>query len=226
QWDRVSTMDEALEATLGFVKVMGGMTLAGTLWMQTNTIVTLGTTAQSWTQISGPTGPQGPPGASATISLDTWHNVGSAGEPTYNTGYSTFDVVAGFRKDPQGKVLLRGSVNHPAVGASSSSRIFTLPAGYRPLNITRFIVFESNGQGLVRSETNGDVLLFNPTGYTAAGAAGIVSLDEIEFDTETVTTVGAGPSGPPGGASVPLAIGDGATRVFTIPHNLGSQEVN
>jgi len=70
-------------------------------------------------------------GAGTVINLDTWHLVGATGEPAFQSGWSNVSSQGhplAFRKDPFGKVMLRGVVS----GGAVDSVIFTLPAGYRP----------------------------------------------------------------------------------------------
>lgn len=118
------------------------------------------------------------------IGMDTWHQVGASGEPVFANGWLNYDAGglrnARFRKYPDGKVRLAGIVK---TGASGSA-IFTLPAGYRPAATQPFVTLMSPG-------TN----TFAEVDITAAGAvvpngaavATFVSLDGIEFDTESVS---------------------------------------
>jgi hypothetical protein len=77
-------------------------------------------------------GEKGPKGDSAAATGDTsWHEVGSAGNPTFipgwgNTSTSTYSTCA-FRKDNEGYVHLKGSVTGP-----NNITIFSLPQGYWP----------------------------------------------------------------------------------------------
>lgn len=71
------------------------------------------------------------------VAPDTaWHVVGTAGEPAYQNGWSTYDAasfpIARFRKDAAGWVHLSGLVKGGTVGGPPSGTIFTLPVGYRP----------------------------------------------------------------------------------------------
>src|SRR4051794_27140262 len=62
--------------------------------------------------------------------LEAWHTIGAAGEPAFGAGFSaSADVIKpAFRKDPFGKVAMRGFV----VGPSAGGVVTTLPVGYRP----------------------------------------------------------------------------------------------
>src|SRR4029077_8815695 len=70
-------------------------------------------------------------GAGLVAADIAWHNVGAAGEPPYQNGYSTYTAPfpgARFRKLASGQVELQAMVRPGTAGAA----IFTLPAGYRP----------------------------------------------------------------------------------------------
>jgi hypothetical protein len=146
-----------------------------------------------------PTGPQGPPGATggnATVPMDAWHTVGAAGEPAFAAGWSNLDGAGPnqralrFTKDPLGRVLLTGIVK-----GANSTVIFTLPAGYRPVRLNQIIdANASGGNAQVVVSSNGDVTATTLTGNVAT----YVSLDNIIFDTETVTAMPTGPQGPTG----------------------------
>jgi hypothetical protein len=149
-----------------------------------------------------PTGPQGPPGATggnATVPMDAWHTVGAAGEPAFAAGWSNLDGAGPnqralrFTKDPLGRVLLTGIVK-----GANSTVIFTLPAGYRPVRLNQIIdANASGGNAQVVVSSNGDVTATTLTGNVAT----YVSLDNIIFDTETVTAMPTGPTGPQGPGS-------------------------
>lgn len=147
------------------------------------------------TMPSGPQGPQGVPGNTITVPIDPWHTVGQPGEPALNAGFSMLDTVQ-FRKDPLGVVHMRGSF---AAAPGSSAFAFTLPVGYRPPQRYRGIAIQNQvapGQweGQVNVNTDGTVAVY----YTGSGATCYVSVDQIEFDTGTVTAMPTGPQGPKG----------------------------
>ena len=131
--------------------------------------------------------------------LDGWHVVGAAGEPAWASGWSTAETVA-FRKDAAGHVIMRGGANAPAVIANGNSIAFTLPVGFRPSVMERFVVLHGYGPVLIRVEPDGTVRMFNTNGLTGSGTASTVYFDPIEFDTDSVTTMLAGPQGAPGPA--------------------------
>ena len=146
--------------------------------------------------------------------LDPWHNVGTAGEPAFNAGSSNYGApfnTGGFRKDPFGRVHLKGLVNCSAVGGT----IFTLPVGYRPSSQMLLDAVANSVQGRVDVTPGGAVLM-------ALGAAnGWITLDGLYFDTDSVTTYltgptgSAGPQGPKGdtgpASTVPGPVGPGGT---------------
>jgi hypothetical protein len=149
----------------------------------------------------GPTGATGPKGDAADPTpLDTWHSVGGTGEPTFSGTWVNYDNSAttpsavagarnaGFRKDPFGKVRLRGTVKSGA----NLSTIFTLPTGYRPPITSVFTAMASGGAAQVTVNTDGTVQAVN----TTAGTTGtFLFLDSIEFDTATVVNFPVGPRG-------------------------------
>jgi hypothetical protein len=80
--------------------------------------------------------------------IEGWHIVGTAGEPPFAADWANFDSnyeSAGFRKDRDGQVHLRGSVKRPT--NTSGSYVFTLPAGYRSSFYTEFPVASTDGSG-------------------------------------------------------------------------------
>lgn len=65
--------------------------------------------------------------------LEQWHEVGETGEPTFGTGWandtSSNYAKAGFWKDPDGLVHLKGRVK---TSSGASTTIFALPSAYWP----------------------------------------------------------------------------------------------
>lgn len=117
--------------------------------------------------------------------IDTWHTVdvvgGTTGEPKFQNlwvNYGLGDATAGFRKDPDGRVFLRGTIK------TGSGVVFTLPVGYRPPNIVRDTVVAYSGsygaaQAIIASD--GTIQIVNPGSLWT-------SLNGIEFDTEAVSS--------------------------------------
>ena len=91
---------------------------------------------------------------------NSWVNYGGA----YN--------VAGYRKDSEGWVHLRGLVKSGTDGAS----IFTLPAGYRPEYQELIQVISADASGRLDIHTNGNV-----TPQAASTSPTWISLDNIIF---------------------------------------------
>ena len=75
------------------------------------------------------------------IARDGWHTVGGSGEPAYVNSWSTYGggwPGAQFMK-VGGLVVISGLVQR--TGGPSASTIFTLPAGFRPGDLTMFTCF-------------------------------------------------------------------------------------
>jgi hypothetical protein len=118
--------------------------------------------------------------ATLDITMDSWHLVGGSGEPAFqnswvnNASPATYPVAA-FRKDPTGRVALRGLVN----GGTTGVAMFTLPVDYRP---SRALFFPTDANGAyARITVNADGTVVH-----SAGATSNVNLNVIEFDTDTV----------------------------------------
>lgn len=93
--------------------------------------------------------------------------------PTFTDGWLDYVGAgaspAGFYKDPWGRVHLRGLIDSGSVPGD----IFTLPSGYRPDQIARFLVADNAAYGRIQVLTSGIV-------HISAGTAPI-SLDGISF---------------------------------------------
>ena len=113
--------------------------------------------------------------------LEAWHLVNAAGEPNFQGTWIQYPGYqsAAFRKDADGVVTLRGGVS--AGGDIGASRIFTLPAGYRPGACGRFVVATTNGLG---GESEFGAVTICPDGDVDMASAGddrFVSLESISF---------------------------------------------
>lgn len=100
--------------------------------------------------------------------IEAWHEVGTAGEPTFQNGWSNFSGYStlAFAKDSAGFVHLKGTIT----GGSFTVPVFTLPAGYRPeQNLAVGVAIQRDATIL----TNGDVNLFQSGAETNAGFDGI-----------------------------------------------------
>lgn len=141
------------------------------------------------------------------VSLDSWHTIGAAGQAAFGapwTGYTTCQ----YRKDPFGKIHMRGLVRNTNLAfafASANAVVFTLPVGYRP-GAEAFIQatgYEPNGTtpwvANVRVLVSGEVRIESGIVGSPSGAVNsFLRLDEIEFDTDTVTQFAVGAVGPQG----------------------------
>lgn len=103
--------------------------------------------------------------AALTDSIDSWHTVGSAGEPALENGwtYAGSGPVTAFFRDAVGGVHVKGRVT------GGTSQVFTLPAGYRPADTLQYPVTDSTG-GLAR------VTVFNDGRVTPGGNTGWVNI--------------------------------------------------
>jgi hypothetical protein len=86
---------------------------------------------------SGGTGSGG--GGGGSVAMDPWHTVNAAGEPAFQNSYNNYDAAnypaAAFRKDPLGKVQLRGLLTTGTASASA----FTLPVPHRTSRTSWFV---------------------------------------------------------------------------------------
>jgi hypothetical protein len=97
--------------------------------------------------------------------------VGTAGQPAFSTTWTTSIGFAApsFFKDREGIVHLAGASFHSGGNNIAFEKVFTLPAGYRPGSILRFIVSDGVTPG-------GPVSLrVSPDGSVAPESAGIPS---------------------------------------------------
>jgi len=94
---------------------------------------------------------------------DTWHNVGSTGEPAFQGSWTNYDAYtygyAAFRKDDDGWVHLRGLIKNGTPG--SSSICFRLPTGYCPEKrwVAQVPSAASPAIGRIDIEADGDVIV-------------------------------------------------------------------
>lgn len=162
-------------------------------------------------RIGGPKGDTGATGGNATVPIDPWHKVGTAGEPVFQNSWVAFDSDVYYRKDPLGRVFLRGSVT----GGANGTTAFQLPVSYRPsiAGVARVrAIAIGNQQAVGQWETqvnvnlDGTVVPF----FTGLAATAYVSLDQVDFDSGTVTAMPTGPQGPKGDPGATGTISDPA----------------
>jgi hypothetical protein len=129
----------------------------------------------------GPRGPQGPagPGGSGSSGVEGWTPMPlAAGWTNYGGGF----FAAAYRKDPFGRVDLRGLVKKDGIPAKGDV-IATLPAGYRPTAHALFAVAAGgpgNIYGRVDVFPNGQIQF--QQGSAAEGD--FSALDTISFSTD------------------------------------------
>ena len=105
------------------------------------------------------------------VSNDTWHEVGSAGQPAFTNGWVNAAVGpspagAAFTKDATGVVHVRGQVKSGTVSSNVSvGSVFTLPAGYRPSVMVYVPALTTNGSNVVTPAWVG----VHPDGFVTVG---------------------------------------------------------
>lgn len=109
-----------------------------------------------------------------SVTQDSWHSVGSAGEPAFQNGWTAAET-ARFYKDPSGVVRLTGRIQSGPAGVTA----FTLPPGYRP-GVVRRLAASSNGvAGTVDVGADGTVAPIVFSGW--------IDLSSVSFSTEQTT---------------------------------------
>lgn len=111
-------------------------------------------------------------------SPEPWHVVGATGEPAFQSGFSNYGggySTAAFCRMPDGTVRLKGTFKN--AGSAVTSAIFTLPAGYRPLEILSFPAQCNNAFGEVRVTSAGGIAV-------VVGNTTFLSLDGMTFRAE------------------------------------------
>ena len=114
----------------------------------------------------------------AEIRIPPERLIGAPGEPAFGAGWKNAGSglqVAGFYRDQEGVVHLRGGV---ALGGSTTT-IFTFPVGYRPAATEEFTaVLDTGGSALILVTATGGVnLLF----INSPGTPHTLSLSQISF---------------------------------------------
>ena len=118
----------------------------------------------------------------ASQASEPYHIVGEPGEPPFESGWiDLFGFEAGFYKDSEGLVHLKGTI----VPGASGLTAFTLPDGYRPSQPLRLpgAGYQSSGDELAVAaylaiETDGSVI---PNGAGGPPFAGRFGMDGLVF---------------------------------------------
>jgi len=125
--------------------------------------------------------------SNVAVPIDGWHTIGAAGEPSFQSNWVNYDTntyaAAAFRKNPLGRVSVRGLIKSGTVGAVA----FTLPAGFRPPRNQSFPGQVTGGTTQVMVQSDGQVLILAGPAGTTPGT--FTYLDAIEFDTDTISSV-------------------------------------
>lgn len=174
-----------IHGTTGDVSMAGAYTAAQ--WVN----VTCQFPATQTTWPVGPQGPKGDPGGNAPVPIEPWLPITA---PMLTNNWVAGSIAPRYRKNPFGQVRLSGLIKNGTIGSSA----ITLPVGYRPAQTVELLGSANGALGGVAITSGGLVIPFN-------GSNTYVALDEIEFDTELVTTMPSGPQGPkgdPGGVNV------------------------
>jgi hypothetical protein len=109
--------------------------------------------------------------ASALTPPEGWHEVGAAGEPSFENGWAEIvgspppaPETVGFYKDQEGIVHLKGS----ALGGKNVQSMFKLPPGYRPASgkvlsfATACTACGNLSSGSTTSSYTGELTIFGP----------------------------------------------------------------
>ena len=167
-WLKVRLTYPNVTATLALFLALGGVAAAGTL-INGSSIMLRSLPANRLMLHSL---------KAAEIRIPPEQLIGAPGEPTFGAGWKNAGSgfqVAGFYRDVEGVVHLRGGVS---LGGGSTT-IFTLPVGYRPAATEEFsAVLDTAGSALILVTATGDVnLLF----INSPSAPHTLSLSQISF---------------------------------------------
>lgn len=100
--------------------------------------------------------------------------------PLYNSYVATTDgnyAVPAYRKDGDGYVTLRGLCTSPA-NAAAYQLFATLPAGYRPLKHTLFVILNPEIPGALQVGSDGGVM------WRTGKVSATIALDGVRFLAE------------------------------------------
>lgn len=102
--------------------------------------------------------PEGSISSSPPSRQEPWRYVGATGQPAFQNGWANFGNANNnvrFAKDAIGYVHLGGTASGGTTAANTL--VYTLPAGYRPLNIVNFPAISNGLFGGIYVDTNGNV---------------------------------------------------------------------
>lgn len=149
----------------------------------------------------------------SSVSADSWHTVGAAGEPAYQGTWAAAGTTPiRFRKDPSGRVWIYGAMS----GGVADTAMFTLPVGYRPVADYYYDHLSTGGAagGYVLVGANGQVTPHVTGGYLDlsfdTGLATVLPVLVSNVAQEAWHTVGAAGEPAYQGAWVELSAGLGA----------------
>jgi hypothetical protein len=111
------------------------------------------------------------------MQVEEWHEIGDTNEPAFANSWVNFGSPyndAGFYKDPQGRVHLKGLIKLGTVGSAA----FTLPVGYRPDNSLILSTISNSSTGRINLTSGGAVIPVSPSNNTW------VALDGLSFRSE------------------------------------------
>lgn len=121
----------------------------------------------------------------ANKAQEAWTYIGDSAAPAFANGWINNNAPnrrASYRKNDMGMVSVRGQVAHTSY-AGGKEKIFTLPVGYRPTDLQRYVLPTGNGTNAlyfqVSIDTDGDVEMDAMGGSPPASLT--FNLDGIHF---------------------------------------------
>lgn len=149
--------------------------------------------------------------------IEPWHLVGAGGEPAFLNGWGNLGSgfeSCGFRKFPDGRVRIKGTLARAGNWGAVGEFVFTLPAGYRPPFRTMVTARAASSSGVsvgtrLDIYADGSVSIVETTGV----AVGFLAFDNVEFDTQTVNNW------------VPAVVGPAVVSTLPASGNFDGREV-
>lgn len=121
-----------------------------------------------------------PVSAAQLVSYESWHYVGTTGEPAFASGWVNYgdgrDLA--YRLEPDGKVRFKGAIKSGTVAFGSA--IFTLPAAYRPPQNMYFPLIANDAAAELLITAAGQV-------YLISGSNAWVDLHPVSYYTDQVS---------------------------------------